>query len=109
MIHLTPDGVLLRPLLLLSFLWRQVLIQDQFIFARVRPFANAGEQRKFLSAGQYAPGGRLEHVGTSIISCQTSQGVLEFAVKRPDVPLMLHFIDRQIEKQYPLPSGDPSD
>jgi hypothetical protein len=108
MIHLTPDGLVLRPLLLLSFLWRQVLIQDQFISARVRPFANAREQRKFLSSGKYAPGGRLEHIGTSIISCRTSQGVLEFAVPRPDEPLMLHFIDRQIEKQqYPPPSDIP--
>ena len=82
MIHLTPDGLVLRPLLLLSFLWRQVPVQDQFISARVRPFANAWEQRKVRSAGQYSPGGRLEYIGT---------------------------IDRQIEKLHPSAGDDPRD
>jgi hypothetical protein len=88
---------------------RQVSIGEQFISASVRPFADKKEAWQLLATGQFAPEGRLEWAGTSIISCQTSQWVVAFAVKRPDVPLMLHFIDNQVEKQHPSLGDDASD
>jgi hypothetical protein len=108
MIDLTPDGLVLRPMLLLGFLWQRVRIREQLISAGVRPFADEREARQFLATGRYASGRPLQSAGTAMISCRTSHGVLEFAVKQPDLPLMLHFLNRQIEKQHPPASGDLS-
>jgi hypothetical protein len=35
--------------------------------------------------------------GNQSISCQTTGGILEFAVKRTDVPMLLHYIDSRIQ------------
>jgi hypothetical protein len=40
-------------------------------------------------------------------SCQTSGGLLEFAVRRPDVDLVLHFFDRKAEQ--PRRPASPED
>jgi hypothetical protein len=106
MLDLTPQGPVVRPILLLSFLWRRIPITDQVISVRVRPFENEREARKLLSSGQYAPGGVLQQAGSDVVACQTSHGVLEFAVRRPDVPLMLHFFNRITESST---NAAPSD
>jgi hypothetical protein len=98
MLDLTPDGPVIRPLLFLRFLRQRIPVPEQVISARVRPFENQREAFKLLGAGQYAPGGVLEQSGSVVISCQTSGGLLEFAVRRPDVALMLHFLNRMAEQ-----------
>jgi hypothetical protein len=48
--------------------------------------------------GAYGSGGPLSVVGPEIVSCKTAGGVLEFAVKQTDVPLLLHYISPQARK-----------
>lgn len=94
-LDLTPVGPVIRPMLFLSFLWRQIQISEEITAARVRPFANGWEAANWRGSGQYAAGGALEQAGKVVISCRTAAGQLEFAVSRPDVPLVLHYFGRQ--------------
>ena len=93
MLDLTSDVLVLRPF------WynpnrKQMTIAERVLSAHVRP-------RKFKTdwnvraAVEYAPGLRLEWAGFEVISCDTSSGTLEFAVPRPDIPLVLHVLQRQ--------------
>ena len=91
MMDLTPDGPVIRPMLFLRFLWQQIPVPEEVIWARVRPVENQREARSLLGTGQYAEGGLLEQSGSVVISCQTSGGLVEFAVRRPDVGPVLHF------------------
>ena len=97
MLDLTLEGPLIRPLLILKR-WQRIPISEQMIWARVRRFDNQREAFKLGGAGQYAPGGLLQQSGSVVICCQTSGGLLEFAVRRPDVDLVLHFFDRLAEQ-----------
>ncbi len=93
MLDLTPDGPVIRPLLILKR-WQRIPVSEQVMGARVRPFDNKREAFELRGAGQYAQGGLLRPSGSVVVSCQTSGGLLEFAVMRPDVELVLHFFDR---------------
>lgn len=97
MLDLTPAGPVIRPLLILKRRQR-IPISEQVIGARIRPFDNQREAFKLAGAGQYAPGGLLQQSGSVVICCQTSGGLLEFAVRRPDVDLVLHFFNRLAEQ-----------
>jgi hypothetical protein len=93
-LDLTPKGLVIRPMLLLSFLWRRITVPERIVEAKVRPFMNAREALNWKGSGQYAAGGALEQAGNEVVSCHTALGLLEFAVHRPDVPLILHYIGR---------------
>jgi hypothetical protein len=97
-LDLTPDGPVIRPMLFLRFLRQRIHISEPVVGARVRPFDNQREAFQLAGAGQYASGGLLEQSGSVVISCQTSGGLLEFAVRRPDVDLVLHFFDRLVQR-----------
>lgn len=97
MLDLTSDGPVIRPVLILKR-WQRVPVSEQVIEARVRQFDNQGEAFKLAGAGQYASGGLLQQSGSVVICCQTSGGLLEFAVRRPDVDLVLHFFNRLAEQ-----------
>jgi hypothetical protein len=98
MLDLTPGGPVIRPMLFLRSFWQRILIAEPVIGARARPFDSQREAVQLASSGQFARGGLLEQSGSVVISCQTSGGLLEFAVRRPDVDLMLHFFDRMAEQ-----------
>lgn len=100
MLDLTPEGPVIRPMLFLRFLWQRIPISERVIGAEVRPFENQREAFQLASTGQFAPGGLLQQSGSVVICCQTSGGLLEFAVRRPDVDLVLHFF-RRIAEQAP--------
>jgi len=108
MLDLTPDGPVIRPLLLLRFLWQRIPISEQVAWARVRPFDNQREARNLLGAGQYSQGGMLEQSGSVVICCETTGGVLEFAVRRPDADLVLHFFNRMAEQAGRAPEMPPN-
>lgn len=92
-LDLTRDGAVIRPLLILKR-WQRIPVPAQVTGAWVRPFADQRGAFRLGGAGQYAPGGTLEQSGSVVICCQTADGLFEFAVRRPDVPLVLHFFDR---------------
>jgi hypothetical protein len=97
MLDLTRDGAVIRPLLILRR-WQRIAISEQVTGAWVRPFDDKREAFRLGGAGQYAPGGLLQQSGSVVICCQTPGGLLEFAVRRPDVDLVLHFFDRLAEQ-----------
>jgi hypothetical protein len=105
MLDLTPEGLVLRPVLLLGFLSRRIPARERIESARVRPFQSEREARSLLATGLYAPGDRMGWAGMEVITCETAAGVLEFAVKRPDVALVLHYLDglRRLSGQSPEP------
>lgn len=35
----------------------------------------------------------MSHAGMEVITWRTEPGIIEFAVVRPDVPLILHYLD----------------
>lgn len=99
MLDLTPLGPVVRPY------WFSV---SRARFPIEEPVASASVRRRnprtdwnVRATGIYAPGGILAHAGSEVIRCQTSLGILEFAVPRPDVPLVLHYLNG------PRPSPDP--
>jgi hypothetical protein len=97
MLDLTTDGPVIRPMLFLRSFRERIPITEPVIGAQARPFDSQREALQMASAGQFARGGLLEQSGYVVISCQTSGGLLEFAVRRPDVDLVLHFFDRMAE------------
>jgi hypothetical protein len=90
MLDLTSDSLVLRPF------WyglnrKCVTIAEPVVAAQVRE-RNFKTDWNVRTGVEYAPGRRIEWTGFVVISCQTSSGILEFAVPRPDVPLMLHVL-----------------
>jgi hypothetical protein len=88
MLDLTSDALVLRPYWY-SLSRTQMTIKEPVLSARVR-LRNFKTDWNIRAAGVYAPGARLEWAGFDVVSCQTHLGILEFAVTRPDVQLVLH-------------------
>lgn len=100
------DSLELRPLLILDRIRRKrIVIADQVIEAHARAFDGGREAWQLGSTGQHAPGGLLAFAGSVVISCRTARGVLEFAVRRPDVELVLHFFARLASSSSNLDRG----
>jgi hypothetical protein len=92
-LDLSPDCLVLRKYLLF-FERRRIRVKEDLISARVRMPERSQEARRIGSGGLYSSGALLQQAGASVISCTTSLGILEFAVKRTDAPLLLHYISR---------------
>lgn len=60
--------------------------------AWVRP-RNRGTDVNVPATGVYSPGGIFSYAGFETVTCETAAGEIELAVPRPDVPLMLHYIN----------------
>jgi hypothetical protein len=93
MIDLFPDGIVVRPFL--YTLRRQVFqIAEEIAESHVRP-RNLKIDWNIRATGQYAEGGAFSNVGMEVVTCRTDLGIIEFAVVRPDVQLMLHYLERR--------------
>jgi hypothetical protein len=92
-LDLSPDGIVVRPY---WFALRRTsfLVTEEIIEANVRP-RDPKTDWNIRATGAYAEGGALSHIGMEVITCRTDLGSLEFAVIRPDVPLMLHYINHR--------------
>jgi hypothetical protein len=82
---LAPDGLVLRKYVLFTER-RRIPIREELLSARERMPESLQEARRIGAAGGLA--------GNSIISCMTPLGVLEFAVKPTDAPILLRYINR---------------
>src|ERR1700680_2492128 len=91
MLDLMPDGPVVRPFWY-AIRRSKVRIEDPILSASVRP-RNPRTDWKVRATGMYASGSALEWAGFVVIQCQTSPGGLEFGVPRPDVSLLLHYLD----------------
>jgi hypothetical protein len=95
MLDLEPGGMVVRPFWY-GFNRRRYRIEEQVTAAYVRP-RDSRTDWNVRDGGAYAAGGRLEWAGFSVIHCRTPQGFIEFAVPRPDVPLVLHYLRRKFQ------------
>jgi hypothetical protein len=66
-LDLTPHGMVIRPMLFLSFLWRRIPVPENIVDARVRLFASALEALDWSGSGQYAAGGAPEQAGSVVV------------------------------------------
>lgn len=93
------DTLVLRPLLIVQRIrGKRIVITEQVLEAHARAFDSAPEALKMGSTGLFGPGEPLAFAGSVVISCRTARGILEFAVRRPDVELVLHFFARLASK-----------
>jgi hypothetical protein len=94
-LDMTSAGPVLRKNLLF---WERerIPITEGLVSASLRPPASPQEARRVRANGTpYGSGGPMDVVGRQIISCETTEGIVEFAVMRTDVPLLLHYITAQ--------------
>lgn len=103
-LDLAPEGPVIRPMVLLSFLWRRIPVEEQIVSVRVRPFRGYREALIRGAAGEFGEGGSLEHAGVVIVACETSEGTLEFTVTRMDVGLVLHYLNKLAAAAPPAPA-----
>lgn len=90
MADLSVDGIVVRPYWY-SLDRRVFRVTEEIIEAHVRP-RNARTDWNIRATGSYSANGSLAHIGMEVITCRTSLGIIELAVVRPDVPLVLHYL-----------------
>jgi hypothetical protein len=88
--YLEPAGLVLRPNLLPGSRHRTITITEPMVSAHERPYADFAERRR-LDAVRYA----ATEMQRVVVTCQTSQGILEFGVRRGDMPLLLHYLQQR--------------
>jgi hypothetical protein len=93
MIDLAPDGIVVRPFWY-ALRRRALQVTEAISEARVRP-RNPKADWNIRATGAYAEGGAFSNVGMEVITCRTDLGTIEFAIVRPDVPLMLHYLNHR--------------
>jgi hypothetical protein len=93
MADLTPDGILVRPYWLIG---RKFRVTEDILEAHVRPRNWRTDWNLRGGAGAYTADGGQSYLGMEVITCRTSGGIIEFAIPRADVPLMLHYISRRL-------------
>lgn len=106
MADLTPKGLVIQPF------WysrrRPIYIEEQILSAEVRS-RNLRTDWNVRTTGAYARGGILEWAGFEVIHCGTELGSIELAVPRPDVPLLLHYLNRLVTGQaHRQPPSEPT-
>ena len=93
MVDLTPDVMAIGPFWY-ALRRERLRIEERILSAQVRP-RDPRSDWNVRAAGIYAPGSGLDWAGFEVIRCQSELGVIELAVPRPDVPLLLHYLDRR--------------
>lgn len=72
-------------------------IEEPITSAHVRS-RDPKTDRNVRATGIYATGKPLSWAGFVVVHCRTSLGVIDFAVPRPDVPLILHYFNDIMQK-----------
>lgn len=93
MADLTPTKLLIQPFWY-SIRRRRIRVDERILSAEVRP-RDLRTDWNVRTTGAYARGGILEWSGFEVIHCSTELGSIELAIPRPDVPLMLHYLNRR--------------
>jgi hypothetical protein len=94
MVELTPEGIVVRPYWF-SLNRKTYRMREEAFEAAVRP-RDAKIDWNLRATGAYGEHGYLSHIGRVVVSCRTGLGQIEFAVVRPDAPLVLHYLKRRI-------------
>lgn len=99
-LDLAPDALVLRHFWSSPSRSSFRIPRQEVTSAWVRP-RNGGTDLNVPAAGVYSPGGIFSYAGFEVVTCQTAGGEIELAVPRPDVPLMLHYINSRGRAQVP--------
>lgn len=103
LLDLAPGGMVIRPSWYLF--WRRALrLSEGILDAHVRP-RNRKTDLNVKAKGIYAEGQPFAYAGFEVITCRTGSGIIEFAVPRPDVPLMLYYLHQVRDKALTSESG----
>lgn len=94
MLDLTPEGLLLRPFWSPPSRTRFRIDMSEIMPAHLRPCRDRTDLN-VPAAGVYQQGGIFDYAGFDVVQCQTEHGLLELAVPRPNVPLVLHYLNRK--------------
>lgn len=93
MLDLMPAGLAFRPFWSSPSRTRFQIDAGEIMSAHMRPRSHRTDLN-VPATGVYQQGGSFSYAGFEVIQCQTSHGLLELAVPRPDVPLVLHYLNR---------------
>jgi hypothetical protein len=85
MLDLGPDELVIRHFWSSPSWSRYGIRRDDIVSARVR-------QRE-LRTDFNVPGSPFDYANFDIVTCETAEGILELAVPRPDVPLVLRYVN----------------
>jgi len=94
MLDLGPEGIVVRPYWF-SLNRKVYRVREEMVEAAIRP-RDIKTDWNLRATGAYGEDGYLSHIGSVVVSCRTGLGQIEFAVIRPDAPLMLHYLKRRI-------------
>ena len=92
MLDLAPDALVIRPFWSSPFRSQLQIPREDITSAHLRP-PRLGESGKILDDGIYPAGAVLEWAAFVVIICESADGKLELGVPRPDVPLVLHYLN----------------
>lgn len=94
MVDLAPEGIVIRPYWF-SLNRKVYQMREGAVDAGVRP-RDLKTDWNLRATGAYGEDGYASHIGRVVISRRTALGQIEFAVIRPDAPLMLHYLKSRI-------------
>lgn len=95
-LDLTPQGLVLRKYVLFRLRWT-VPVTEGLEAAWLRPTSC---RKEALRVGTRGTPGSAGVAANQIVCCRTTEGILEFAVKLTDVPLLLHYVTMIAHKQH---------
>ena len=90
MLDLAPDGMVFRPF------WSspsrsRFHVTEEFQSVAIRGREGWSDLNVPMT-GVYRKGGTFEYAGFEVVQCRTAGGLLELAIPRPDIPLVLHYL-----------------
>jgi hypothetical protein len=92
MLDLAPDALVVRPFWSSPFRSKFRIPREDITSAHLRP-PRVTEFGKVLDDGIYPAGAVFEWSAFVVIICESADGKLELGVPRPDVPLVLHYLN----------------
>jgi len=92
MLDLAPDALVVRPFWSSPFRAKFRIPREDITSAHLRP-PRVAESGKVLDDGIYPAGAVFAWSAFVVIICESADGKLELGVPRPDVPLVLHYLN----------------
>lgn len=92
MVDLAPDALLIRPFWSSPFRAKFRIPLDDITSAHLRP-PRLADSGKVMDDGIYPAGAVFDWAAFVVIICETADGKVEIGVPRPDVPMVLHYLN----------------
>jgi hypothetical protein len=92
MLDLAPDALVIRPFWSSPLRAKFRIPREAITSAHLRP-PRLGESGKVMDDGIYPAGAIFAWAAFVVIICESADGKFELGVPRPDVPLVLHYLN----------------